>query len=125
MKAAEEEIIGLMKLTLEMRHICPTAPDTLRSYPFHEEDPFIIHECPNVYFTGNMDQYEERLVYSTVNIASKQAVKLISVPTFRKSKSIVLLDLGTLQSYEVKFDLSEGIMPVRDSAMDEKMLIDS
>jgi hypothetical protein len=28
----------------------------------------------------------------------------------------VLLDVTTLQSYEVKIDISNGIMPVRDSA---------
>lgn len=26
--------IDVMEKTLEMRHMCPTAPDTLRSYPF-------------------------------------------------------------------------------------------
>lgn len=47
-----------------------------------------------------------------------QGVKLISVPTFTSSKSIVLLDMSTLQSYEVKFDLSEGVMPAKDSALE-------
>jgi DNA polymerase delta subunit 2 len=31
-----------IKQTLEMRHLCPTAPDTLRIYPFHKSDPFVI-----------------------------------------------------------------------------------
>ena len=30
-------------------------------------------------------------------------MKLLSVPTFAKSRSIVLLDLATLESYELKF----------------------
>ena len=30
-------------------------------------------------------------------------MKVVSVPTFAKSRSIVLLDLSTLESYEVKF----------------------
>jgi len=62
-----------------MRHLCPTAPDTLRIYPFKESDPFIVApsqsqsnlnledeamehsadtdlytQVPNVYFVGNM-----------------------------------------------------------------------
>lgn len=32
------------------------------------------------------------------------AVKLISVPTFALTKSIVLMDLQTLQSYELRFE---------------------
>lgn len=38
-----------------------------------------------------------------------QFVKVISLPTFALTHSVVLLDLETLQSYEVVFDLSEGI----------------
>lgn len=98
-----------------MRHICPTAPDTLRAFPYVDEDPFVVHSCPHVYFSGNMEAYGERLVESNV-ATCKQAVKIISVPTFRKTRSIVLLDLTSLQSYEVKLEVSEGIMPVRDSA---------
>ena len=27
---------------MEIRHLCPTAPDTLRVYPLRNSDPFII-----------------------------------------------------------------------------------
>jgi DNA polymerase delta subunit 2 len=40
-------------MTLEMRHLCPTAPDTLRAYPQLDDDPFVIEEAPHVYFAGN------------------------------------------------------------------------
>lgn len=30
--------------TLEVRHLCPSAPDTLRVHPFKESDPFVIAE---------------------------------------------------------------------------------
>ena len=33
-----------IKNTLEYRHICPTAPDTLRIFPFKDSDPFIISQ---------------------------------------------------------------------------------
>jgi len=41
----KEDGKGLSKIkqTLEMRHLCPTAPDTLRVYPFKESDPFVIN----------------------------------------------------------------------------------
>eukprot|EP00347_Sterkiella_histriomuscorum_P004668 403359564 len=105
-----------LQLTLEMRHVCPTAPDTLRAYPQLEEDPFIIDKAPHVYFAGNQAAYQEDVLLADNNQKHSnssfiQGVKLISVPTFSQTKSIVLLDLSTLQSYEVKFDLSEGVMP--------------
>lgn len=31
-----------IKQSLEIRHLCPTAPDTLRVYPFKNSDPFVI-----------------------------------------------------------------------------------
>ena len=36
--------IEKMKDTLNMRHLCPTAPDTLRVYPFKDRDPFVISQ---------------------------------------------------------------------------------
>lgn len=69
-----------IKQTLEMRHLCPTAPDTLRVYPFKDSDPFVISDnnldfeddemdnknlytqVPHVYFVGNMEEYKEELL---------------------------------------------------------------
>jgi DNA polymerase delta subunit 2 len=42
-----------LNLTLEMRHLFPTSPDTLRSFPFVDKDPFVVKDSPNVYFAGN------------------------------------------------------------------------
>ena len=70
-----------IKQTLEMRHLCPTAPDTLRVYPFKDSDPFVISgsdldfedeegskalytQVPHVYFVGNMEAYKEELLSS-------------------------------------------------------------
>jgi DNA polymerase II small subunit/DNA polymerase delta subunit B len=30
----EEDALEIMTQTLEMRHACPTAPDTLRAFPY-------------------------------------------------------------------------------------------
>lgn len=70
--------------------MCPTAPDTLRVYPFKNSDPFVItqkndldlNECedsqlidkkddndllysqvPHVYFAGNMQEYQQELIW--------------------------------------------------------------
>ena len=102
-----------------MRHVCPTAPDTLRAFPYVDEDPFVMHECPHVYFAGNQSSFGSRLIKPIPS----QAVQVISVPAFRHTRSKVLLDVGTLQCYEVKFEVSKGIMPLRDSA--EEMKVDA
>ena len=109
-----------IKQTLEMRHLCPTAPDTLRVFPFKESDPFVINshnnasnlelsedeaditqgqnlftEVPHVYFVGNMQEYKEQLLTRKAG-STTQYLKVISLPTFYLSHSIVLLDLQTL-----------------------------
>lgn len=45
--------IDIMEFNLRTHHICPTCPDTLRSFPFREYDPFIVADAPHVYFCGN------------------------------------------------------------------------
>lgn len=130
-----------MKQTLSMRHLCPTAPDTLRVFPFKDSDPFVIaqensdlmldsqitsqkvgqtageatsgdsNKCtsfPHVYFAGNMLAYKSELIKRTKN-AKDGFVKVISVPQFVKSHSIVLLDLQTMETQEMKFDISQEL----------------
>lgn len=31
-------------------------------YPYTDKDPFLIENCPHVYFVGNQDKYETRLL---------------------------------------------------------------
>ena len=111
----------------------PTAPDTLRVYPFKDSDPFVVSplnnnlnmgedeeqveeqsktlftQVPHVYFVGNMEAYKEELITNPAD--TKQSLKVISLPTFSKTHSLVLVDMQTLESYEVAFDLSEGVVP--------------
>jgi DNA polymerase delta subunit 2 len=54
--------LNLLHMSLEMRHMCPNAPDTLRTFPFRTEDPFVIDRAPDVYFTGCQSSYGEKLV---------------------------------------------------------------
>ena len=128
-----QRCLNHIKRTMEMRHLMPTAPDTLRVYPFQESDPFVVSpvnnnlnmgeeedqveeeskslytQVPHVYFVGNMEAYKEELITNPAD--AKQSLKVISLPTFSKTHSIVLLDMQTLESYEVAFDLSEGVVP--------------
>lgn len=55
------EAIDCLEKTLEWRHMCPTAPDTIPCLPFHKKDPFILKECPSIYFAGNMEKFDTKL----------------------------------------------------------------
>ena len=90
-----------LKLLLEMQHVCPTSPDTLRSFPFRQDDPFVVQSAPHVFFAGCQPAYGEEVVYR--DEACDSLVKLLCIPTFALSRSIVLLDTVTLQSYELRF----------------------
>ena len=54
--------VEILEHTLNLRHTCPTSPDTLRSYSFTETDPFVIQDAPHVYFSGNQPIYGEKWV---------------------------------------------------------------
>ena len=53
--------IDLLEKSLEWRHLCPTAPDTIPCMPFYKTDPFILKECPDIYFTGNMEKFDTKM----------------------------------------------------------------
>lgn len=52
--------LDVLKKTLEWGHLCPTAPDTLPSYPFADRDPYILTDrnMPQVLFAGNQVSYD-------------------------------------------------------------------
>ena len=112
--------IGHMKYLLEARHLCPTAPDTLRCFPFRNGDPFVLDKAPDVFFAGCQAQYEEKLIFQHKN-SQESAVKLISIPTFALTRSIVLLDLTTLESYELKFGERLQMEKVNEDSENEIM----
>lgn len=53
-----------LERTLIWRHYAPTGPDTLSIHPFFKNDPFVMKECPDIYFAGNMDGYDTKLITS-------------------------------------------------------------
>ncbi|XP_063971976.1 DNA polymerase delta subunit 2-like [Diachasmimorpha longicaudata] len=88
-----------LETTLEWRHYCPTAPDTLPSYPYHDKDLFIMQECPDIYFVGNTDKFESK-IFKGENGAE---VRLISVPKFSSTSTAVVLDLKSLDTSPIYF----------------------
>ncbi|CAB0032218.1 unnamed protein product [Trichogramma brassicae] len=88
-----------LEKTLEWRHMCPTAPDTIPCMPFYRNDPFILKECPHIYFVGNMDKFETKLYKGK----DGQKVRLVCIPKFAHTKTVVLVDLDTLDTTPVSF----------------------
>ncbi|KAF3442643.1 hypothetical protein FNV43_RR16559 [Rhamnella rubrinervis] len=73
--------LDFMERTLKWRHMAPTTPNTLGCYPFTDRDPFLIESCPHVYFVGNQDQYDSRLLSGSEG----QEVRLIRIPKFSET----------------------------------------
>jgi DNA polymerase delta subunit 2 len=93
----DETTLDILERTLRWRHMAPTAPDTLSAFPFKTHDPFVIDTCPHVYFVGDQEEFESRRVHGD----DGQVVQLISVPSFEKTKSFVILNLETLDAHPV------------------------
>ncbi|XP_038975812.1 DNA polymerase delta small subunit isoform X1 [Phoenix dactylifera] len=82
--------LEFMERTLKWRHLAPTAPNTLGCYPYTDKDPFLIESCPHVYFVGNQDKYETRLLQGP----EKQLLRLICIPRFCETGvAVVVLGL--------------------------------
>ncbi|EDV38768.1 uncharacterized protein Dana_GF24834 [Drosophila ananassae] len=90
-----------LRCTLKWGHVAPTAPDTLACYPYIDSDPFILRECPHVYFAGNCDSFETDLHESS----SGQRTRLVCVPSFSRTQSVAVVDLETLACRQVNFSV--------------------
>ncbi|GAB5372681.1 hypothetical protein AAMO2058_001685500 [Amorphochlora amoebiformis] len=93
--------IEYLERTLQWRHIAPTAPDTLGCYAFMNSDPFLIEDCPHIYFAANQKAFGTKLVEGE----NGQRVRLVLVPDFSKTCTIALVNLRTLECEEVKFSI--------------------
>ncbi|XP_034940691.1 DNA polymerase delta subunit 2-like [Chelonus insularis] len=95
--------IEWLERTLNWRQFCPTAPDTLPSHPYNEEDLLVMHECPDIYFVGNMQRFETKLFKGPEG----QTVRLVCIPKFSKTSTAVLVDLNTLSVTPISFGVTQ------------------
>lgn len=56
------EPIEALENCLKWGHMAPTAPDTLACYPYYDNDPFVIENCPHVLFAGNQKKFDTKVV---------------------------------------------------------------
>ncbi|RFU78815.1 dna polymerase delta subunit 2 [Trichoderma arundinaceum] len=115
-----DDRLGMMEAMCRWRCCAPTAPDTLcaspippippqmmvrlltnftlGSYPFQEDDPFVLKTCPHIYFVGCQPEFATKVIHGP----DGQSVRLIAVPSFSKTKEFVLVDTETLEVTKVK-----------------------
>lgn len=68
-------------------------------YPFQDKDQFVIEATPHVYIVGNQPRFESTVVEG----ADGQSCRIISVPRFKDTSELLLLDMETLEVEVVKF----------------------
>ncbi|NXU75885.1 DPOD2 polymerase, partial [Oreotrochilus melanogaster] len=83
-----DDYLEILEWTLLAGHLCPTAPDTLGCYPFYKSDPFILTECPHIYFCGSAPRFQS---------------KLLKVPDFSATQTACLVNLRDLSCQPVTF----------------------
>ncbi|KPP63647.1 Pold2 protein-like [Scleropages formosus] len=94
-----DDHLEVMESTLRLRHLAPTAPDTLGCYPFYQNDPFILQECPYVYFSGNAPTYQAKKITGE----DGQEVLLVTVPEFSSTQTACLVNLRSLECEPIVF----------------------
>lgn len=100
---AIDKPLEALRFTLQWGHMAPTAPDTLACYPYIDSDPFIMKECPHIYFAGNCNEFA-----TTLHESSKgQKTRLVCVPSFAKTQSIAVINLHNLDCREITFNCNE------------------
>lgn len=113
--------IDALHRTLVYGHLAPTGPDSLPTFPSYESDPFVLTRRPNVYFAGNCDTFETRLVNgrgeeiiddggitaTTTTTANDDMVgmtRLVCVPSFALTGEVVLVKLRSLECEVLTFN---------------------
>ncbi|KAJ3540037.1 hypothetical protein NM208_g5234 [Fusarium decemcellulare] len=97
-----DDRLGMMEAMCRWRLCAPTAPDTLWSYPFQEDDPFVMNTCPHLYFVGCQPQFSTKVVHGPEG----QAARLVTVPSFSETKELVIVDTETLEVERVKITIN-------------------
>lgn len=99
--------LDIIESTLRWKHVAPTAPDTLWTYPYSDRDPFILEQAPDIYFLGNQASFDHRLTdICEVNghKSKDKRCRIISIPKFAETGQLILLNLRTLGVEVITFD---------------------
>lgn len=98
-----DDRLQVIEALLRWRCGAPTAPDTLWCYPFQDRDPFVIEECPHLFFIGNQPRFDT----ATIQGPEGQNVRLVTIPKFNETGQLVLIDTETLEPEIVQFEIDQ------------------
>lgn len=84
-------------------HVAPTSPDTLPCYPYTEQDPFIIRDCPHILFAGNCSTYQTDVFAGD----DDKRIRLVCVPRFSQTQSVAVVNLRTLECKQLCFHIDD------------------
>ncbi|VDK59292.1 unnamed protein product [Anisakis simplex] len=99
--------IDLLERTLLWQHLAPTVPDTVDGFPFEDRDPFIIKEAfPHVLFAANQATAE----CAVREFDGGRRALLLSIPSFAKTKSALIVNLKNLEVIEQNFSFDESMI---------------
>ena len=73
-------------------------------YPFQDDDPLIVRDCPHLYFVGNQPRFDTTIIEGPLG----QRVRLLAIPKFRETGTLVLVDAETLAVECVQFDILDN-----------------
>lgn len=90
---------GILEKSLIWRHYAPNAPDSVYAYPFQDRDPFVMNERPHVYFTGNQEAFNVKLL-----VDGAKRTRFLAIPSFKKTRTCVLLNLRNMISEVLAFN---------------------
>ncbi|KKA29511.1 hypothetical protein TD95_001568 [Thielaviopsis punctulata] len=99
-----EDRLGIMEAMCRWRCIAPTAPDTLYSYPFQTDDPFVLKDCPHLLFAGSQPEFSTRMITGS----DGQKVRLVAIPVFSQTGEICLVDMATLDVTKIKINVQQS-----------------
>ncbi|EKF30788.1 DNA polymerase delta subunit 2, putative [Trypanosoma cruzi marinkellei] len=118
--------LDAMSMLLRCGCACPTAPNTLFSYPFKISDPFVFPNAPHCFVCCDQPDMQTRWVplegfnpagEETTNeealVEDSAGVRLICVPPFSQTGALVLVDVNSpqLDTVVVNFTSASHEMP--------------
>ncbi|KAF5324645.1 hypothetical protein D9611_004389 [Ephemerocybe angulata] len=98
--------LALLEATLKWRHMAPTAPDTLWCHPYVNDDPFILKDTPDIYLVGGQTRFGTKLVEGEDLKKRKIQCRVVMVPNFSRTGTLVLVNLRSLEVKCVQFGVS-------------------
>lgn len=93
------------------------------SYPFQNVDPFVLESCPHLFFAGNQQSFKTAVIENDLPLrldggdtemadfagdGSVARVRLLSIPRFKDTGELILVDTETLEVEVIRFGTFAG-----------------